>query len=84
MYGPPDEDDDHTMGGTYDRPGNEGGGMTETYPFEDWRYRYIDGIGTNIVLEFVDPTMTGEYHLTIDPNEKDALLHIPNAGLTLA
>ncbi|MDR3675786.1 MAG: GWxTD domain-containing protein, partial [Acidobacteriota bacterium] len=52
--------------------------------FEQWRYRYIDGIGTNIILEFVDTTMTGEYHLTMDPGEKDALLHVPGAGLTMA
>jgi len=82
MYGPADEIDSHPSGGTYERPPEEGGGETSTYPFEQWRYRYIDGIGTNIILEFVDPTMTGEYHLTIDPGEKDALLHVPNAGLT--
>jgi GWxTD domain-containing protein len=82
MYGPPDEVESHPSGGTYVRPPEEGGGETSTYPFEQWRYRYIDGIGTNIILEFVDPTMTGEYHLTIDPGEKDALLHVPNAGLT--
>jgi len=82
MYGPPDELDDHDAGGTYIRPPEEGGGETSTYPFEQWRYRYIDGIGTNIILEFVDPTMTGEFHLTMDPGEKDALLHVPNAGLT--
>jgi len=82
MYGPPDENDTHPSGGTYLRPQEEGGGETATYPFEQWRYRYIDGIGTNIILEFVDPTMTGEYHLTMDPGEKDALLHVPNAGLT--
>ena len=82
MYGPPDENESHPSGGTYLRPPEEGGGETSTYPFEQWRYRYIDGIGTNIILEFVDPTMTGEYHLTIDPGEKDALLHVPNAGLT--
>jgi GWxTD domain-containing protein len=82
MYGPADEIDSHPSGGTYLRPQEEGGGETSTYPFEQWRYRYIDGIGTNIILEFVDPTMTGEYHLTIDPGEKDALLHVPNAGLT--
>jgi GWxTD domain-containing protein len=82
MYGPPDELDDHDSGGTYMRPPEEGGGETSTYPFEQWRYRYIDGIGTNIILEFVDPTMTGEFHLTMDPGEKDALLHVPNAGLT--
>jgi GWxTD domain-containing protein len=82
MYGPPDELDDHDSGGTYVRPPEEGGGETSTYPFEQWRYRYIDGIGTNVILEFVDPTMTGEFHLTMDPGEKDALLHVPNAGLT--
>jgi GWxTD domain-containing protein len=83
MYGPADEIDSHPSGGTYVRPSEEGGGETATYPFETWRYRYIDGIGTNIILEFVDPTMTGEYHLTMDPGEKDALLHVPGAGLTL-
>ena len=82
MYGPPDEIDSHPSGGSYVRPISEGGGETSTYPFEDWRYRYIDGIGNNVVLEFVDPSMTGEYHLTIDPGEKDALLHVPGAGLT--
>ncbi len=84
MYGAPDEIDSHPSGGTYERPQSEGGGETSTYPFEDWRYRYIDGIGTNIILEFVDPTMTGEFHLTMDPGEKDALLHVPGAGLTMA
>src|SRR3989442_58565 len=82
MYGPADEIESHPSGGTYMRPPEEGGGETSTYPFETWRYRYIDGIGTNIILEFVDPTMTGEFHLTMDPGEKDALLHVPNAGLT--
>jgi GWxTD domain-containing protein len=82
MYGPADEIESHPSGGSYIRPPEEGGGETSTYPFETWRYRYIDGIGTNIILEFVDPTMTGEYHLTMDPGEKDALLHVPNAGLT--
>jgi GWxTD domain-containing protein len=84
MWGPPDEIESHPSGGTYERPMEEGGGSTETYPFEQWRYRYIDGIGTNVILEFVDTTMTGEYHLTMDPGEKDALLYVPGAGLTLA
>jgi GWxTD domain-containing protein len=84
MYGPADEIDSHPSGGMYERPPSEGGGETTTYPFEDWRYRYIDGIGNNVILEFVDPTMTGEYRLTMDPGEKDALLHVPGAGLTMA
>jgi GWxTD domain-containing protein len=82
-YGPPDEIDAHPSGGSYERPMEEGGGETSTYPFEDWRYRYIEGVGQEVILEFVDPCMCGDYHLTIDPNEKDALLHTPNAGLTL-
>ena len=83
MYGPPNEIDNHDSGGTYERPAEEGGGETSTYPFEDWTYNYIEGVGSNIKLEFVDPTMSGEFHLTMDPGEKDALLHVPNAGLTL-
>jgi GWxTD domain-containing protein len=83
MWGPPDENESHPSGGSYDRPVEEGGGETSTFPFEKWRYRYIEGIGTNVILEFVDTTMTGEYHLTMDPGEKDALLHVPGAGLTM-
>jgi GWxTD domain-containing protein len=82
MWGPPDEIDSHPSGGSYDRPANEGGGSTSTYPFEDWRYRYLEGIGEDVNIEFVDPTMTGEFHLTMDPSEKDALTYVPGAGLT--
>src|ERR1700756_81093 len=83
MWGKPDEIDAHPTGGTYDRPMEEGGGSTTTYPWETWRYRYLEGIGENVILEFVDPSSTGEYHLTMDPGEKDALLHVPGAGLSL-
>jgi GWxTD domain-containing protein len=83
MWGPPDEIDSHPSGGTYERPIEEGGGSTSTYPFEDWRYRYLEGVGQEVILEFVDTCVCGDFHLTIDPNEKDALLHTPNAGLTL-
>jgi GWxTD domain-containing protein len=83
MWGPPDEIESHPTGGTYDRPMDEGGGSTTTYPWETWRYRYMEGIGENIIWEFVDPSSSGEYHLTMDPSEKDALLHVPGAGLSL-
>lgn len=82
MYGPPDEVEAHPSGGHYERPMEEGGGSTSTFPFEVWRYRYIEGIGQNVELEYVDPTMTGEYRFTIDPAEKDALLYVPGAGLS--
>jgi len=82
-FGPADEIESHPSGGTYERPPEEGGGTTSTFPFEQWRYRYIEDIGTDIIIEFVDPTMSGEYRMTMDPSEKDALLYVPGAGLTL-
>jgi GWxTD domain-containing protein len=84
MYGKADEIESHPAGGMYDRPSYEGGGSTSTYPFEIWWYRYIEGIGSDIEIEFVDPSGSGEYHIARNPNEKDALLYTPNAGLTLA
>jgi len=83
MYGKPDQIDSHPSGGSYERPIEEGGGNTSTYPFETWRYRYLENIGQEVEIEFVDTCMCGEYHMTIDRSEKDALLMVPGAGLTL-
>src|SRR5580698_8966120 len=83
VFGPPDEIDSHPSGGSYERPQEEGGGETSTFPFETWRYRYIEGIGQEVIIEFVDTCMCNDYHMTIDRSEKDALKYTPNAGLTL-
>lgn len=82
-WGPPDSTDSHPSGGQYDRPMEEGGGQTSTFPFETWHYRHLDGIGDNIDIEFVDSCMCGDYHMTLNRAEKDALLHVPGAGATL-
>ena len=82
-YGKPDSIDSHPSGGTYDRPIEEGGGTTSTFPFEVWHYRYLEGIGDNIDLEFVDNCQCNDYHLTIDRSEKDALKYVAGAGATL-
>jgi GWxTD domain-containing protein len=82
-YGKPDNIDSHPSGGSYERPIEEGGGNTSTFPFEIWHYRYLEGIGDNIDIEFVDTCMCGDYHMTIDRSEKDALKHTPGAGATL-
>ena len=84
MYGPADEIEAHPSGGSYERPMEEGGGETSTFPFEQWRYRYLEDIGQEIIIEFVDTCMCGDYHMTMDRSEKDALLYTPNAGLTLS
>jgi len=84
MFGKPDELESHPTGGAYNRPYNEGGGTTTTYPFEKWWYRHIEGIGDDIEIEFVDQSGSGEYRIAMSPDEKDALINVPNAGLTLA
>jgi GWxTD domain-containing protein len=81
-FGAPDSIDSHPSGGSYQRPMDEGGGETSTFPFEVWHYRYLEGIGDNIDIEFVDTCMCGDYHFTIDRGEKDALLHVPGMGAT--
>jgi len=83
VFGPADEIESHPSGGSYERPMDEGGGETSTFPFEQWRYRYLEGIGQEVIIEFVDSCMCGDYHMTIDRSEKDALKYTPNAGLTL-
>jgi GWxTD domain-containing protein len=62
VYGPPDEKESHPS----------------PVLSEQWLYHYIEGVGTNVVIEFVDPNKTGEYRMTLDPSAKDALaLQLP-------
>jgi len=82
MYGPPTSIDSHPMGGPYQRSSEEGGGSTSTFPFQVWRFRYLEGIGQAIQIEFFDDSCCGAYEMTLDRSKKDALLHVPNAGLT--
>lgn len=83
-FGPPHGKESNPTGGSYDRPSYHGGGSTTTYPFEVWFYRHIEGVGSGIEIEFVDPTGTGEYRIARSPDEKDAMLNVPGAGLTLS
>jgi GWxTD domain-containing protein len=84
IWGPPDEIDSHPTGGTYERSPEQGGGSSTAYAYEIWRYRHLESIGENIEIEFVDPTGSGEYHITSNPCKKDALAHVPGAGLSLS
>jgi GWxTD domain-containing protein len=67
QYGPPDEIEAHPSG-THERPIEEGGGTTSVYPFEEWRYRHINGFGDNVVIEFVDTCKCGDYKMVVDRN----------------
>ncbi len=67
IYGPPDEIEAHPHAGNYTRPPEEGGGTIFKCPFEQWRYRYIEGVGKDVIIEFDDTKSTGEYKMTRDP-----------------
>ena len=84
LHGPPHEIESYVTGGTYHRSFSEGGGSTVVHPLEVWSYRHIEGVGDDIILEFVDRTYTGTYKLALFPDEKDALLHFDGYGLTLS
>jgi GWxTD domain-containing protein len=84
IWGPPDEIESHPAGGTYDRTLAQGGGSSTAHPWELWRYLHLEDVGENIEIEFVDPSGSGEYHMTMDPCEKDALAHVPGAGPSLS
>jgi GWxTD domain-containing protein len=81
-WGKPDSIESHPSGGLYNRPSYEGGGSTTTYPFEIWYYRHLEGIGSGLEIEFVDPSGTGEYRLAQNAYEKDAMRMVPGAGMT--
>ena len=75
-FGPPDEIEAHP-GGSYERPAEQGGGRTSVFPFQQWRYRRLEGLGDNIIMEFVDRTHTGDFAMVMGPFEKEALAHTP-------
>ena len=61
MFGPPDELEEHLT----------------PIPSQRWRYRYIEGIGNDVNMEFVDTAKNGEFHMTMDPNGKGTEIRRP-------
>jgi GWxTD domain-containing protein len=53
-FGPPDEIESHPEG--------------QPAPTEQWLYHSIKGVGTNVIVEFVDTAKTGDFRMTMDPN----------------
>ncbi len=69
VYGPPDEIEWHSDG----MPASNDMKKTNT-PTEEWRYRSLKGIGTNVIMDFEDTNKTGDFRMTRDPNEKGGVL----------
>lgn len=53
VWGPPDEIDSHPAG--------------KPYPYEEWKYRYLAGIGENAVFVFADRSRNGDLRLIRQP-----------------
>lgn len=83
IHGPADEVKTFTAGHHLNREMSEGGGDTRTYPYEVWRYRHIEGLGDDVELEFVDKTFSGSFQLAVTPWDKEMLLNVPGAGMTI-
>jgi GWxTD domain-containing protein len=56
VYGPPDEKEVHP---------------SATPPSEQWRYRHIDGVGDDIIIEFVE--RDGKMRMALDPSGSEPL-----------
>ena len=84
IHGPPDDRETRPTGGSYYRSWREGGGHTVRFPYEIWWYRFLEGVGHGVELMFVDNSISNEYRLAMYPDEADALLNVPGAGLTVA
>lgn len=55
VYGPPDEIESHFDGGRL------------PFPYEEWRYRYLEGAGSDVFLTFIDKSRTGDYRISPGP-----------------
>jgi len=83
-FGPPDDIENLAYGSAYGHPYQEGTGQSKKYPTQIWHYRFIQGIGPDVELKFVDKYRGNLYKLETNPNQKDLLLTGPMAGAILS
>lgn len=76
LFGPPDTIESHASGEPTGRPPEEGP-ETDQFPWERWHYRYLEGFGADVDLDFVDPAGSGNYRLALDAEEKGVLFPPP-------
>jgi len=49
-------------------------------PGETWRYRYLEGVGMDVVIDFVDICTCGDYRMKMPDELRDALVYVPSDG----
>jgi GWxTD domain-containing protein len=65
MYGPPDKTDSYPDTTGLGHAPHPEGIPEHHFAFEDWHYRYIAGVGQDVIIEFVDTCECGQYHMTL-------------------
>jgi GWxTD domain-containing protein len=85
MFGPPDEIESYPTGRVEERTPE--GDALSSYPLEVWHYKHMEGIGKDIVLEFVDACRCGAYGMPVTGTTAEVLraagpkLVIPQFGI---
>ena len=67
LYGPPEELERHPLRNRFAPPEAP---ASFRYPSEVWRYHYLEGVGRNVVMKFMDTCECGDFPLVDDPTEK--------------
>ncbi len=71
MFGPPDEIESYPAGRVQERT-PEGEDLS-AYPLEVWSYSYLEGIGEDVVLEFIDRCWCGDYSMPMTPTTERSM-----------
>jgi GWxTD domain-containing protein len=74
VYGPPDRIDSYPLGKTGEA---SAGAESSWHPLEVWKYSYLEGVGADVVIEFVDPCSCGDYQMKVQSELKNALFATP-------
>jgi GWxTD domain-containing protein len=75
LWGPPDEIETRPNGGNCPGGPESDGTSSTKHPWDTWHYRYLEGIGENVDVNFVywkdaeEDLPMGDYLLTMDPCE---------------
>jgi GWxTD domain-containing protein len=79
LYGRPDEIETYPHGET-EPPAPEGEVpfVRTPNPVEVWRYRYLEGVGQDVTIRFVDVCKCGNFEMTMSNDLKDALVYVPS------
>ena len=82
IYGPPDSIESTTPGALKEKDGEK---LAEALsaPVEVWQYRYLQGIGQEVKLQFIDVCRCGDFHMRADTRGFLMQFACPQDGLSV-